>query len=47
MKQGKTACPGRGIRMDRLDDMVLRHLCEQMFATDRLAVLLQGYMIHA
>ena len=47
MKQGKTACPGRRIRMDRLDDMVLGHLSEQLFAPDRLAELLQGYMVQA
>jgi site-specific DNA recombinase len=44
---GQTACPGRRIRMDRLDDMVLGDLSEQLFATDRLAELLQGYMVHA
>lgn len=36
----KTACPGRCIRGDRLDDMVLGHLSEQLFATDQLAELL-------
>lgn len=47
MKQGKSACPGRRIRMDRLDDMVLGHLSEQLFEPERLATLLQGYMVQA
>jgi site-specific DNA recombinase len=47
MKQGKTACPGQRIRMDRLDDKLLGHLSEQLFAPDRLAELLQGYMVQA
>lgn len=47
MKQGKIACPGRRIRMDRLDEMVLGHLSEQLFAPDRLTELLKGYMLEA
>jgi len=47
MKQGKTACVGRRIRMDRLDDMVLDHLSEQLFTPERLTDLLQAYMTQA
>ncbi len=47
MKQGKTACSGRRIRMDRLDEMVLGYLSKQLFAPDRLGELLQGYMVKA
>jgi site-specific DNA recombinase len=47
MKQGKTACAGRRIRMDRLDGMVLEHLSEQVFAPERLTDLLQAYITQA
>ena len=47
MKQGKTACPGRRIRMDRLDDMVLGHLSEELFVPERLTTLLSGYIDRA
>ena len=42
--QGKTGCRGRSIRMDRLDDLVLNHLCERLFAPDRLGHLLKEYL---
>jgi site-specific DNA recombinase len=47
MKQGKTACPGMGIRMDRLDGMVLDHLSEGLFEPERLKDLLRGYLDQA
>jgi site-specific DNA recombinase len=47
MKQGKTACVGRRVRMDRLDGIVLDHLSEQLFPPERLTHLLQAYMTQA
>lgn len=47
MKQGKTACSGRRVRMDSLDEMVLVHLSEKLFTPDRLAELLKGYIAQA
>jgi len=47
MKQGKTTCSGRRIRMDKLDGMVLGHLSEKLFAPERLQELLDGYIAHA
>lgn len=47
MKQGKTACSGMRIRMDRLDDMVLDHLSERLFEPERLEELLRGYLDQA
>ena len=43
MKQGKTACTGRRVRMDHLDDMVLGYLSERLFEPERLQQLLGGY----
>ena len=45
MKQGQTACRGRRVRMDQLDGKVLGHLSRQLFAPERLGVLLEGYLI--
>ncbi len=42
MKQGRTACRGRRVRMDQLDGMVLGRLSGQLFAPERLGVLLEG-----
>src|SRR5258708_9194429 len=47
MRQGKTACAGRRIRMDRLDGIVLGHLSEQLFTPERLTDLRQEYMTQA
>ena len=44
MKQGKTACKGRRVRMDYLDNMVLGYLSNKLFAPDRLEALLEGYL---
>ncbi len=42
--QGKTGCPGRSIRMDRLDGLVLEHMSGRLFAPDRLGHLLKEYL---
>lgn len=42
MKQGKTACPGRRIRMDLLDGMVLGNLSKGLFNPERLSLLLKS-----
>ncbi|WP_082675670.1 recombinase family protein [Aureimonas ureilytica] len=39
-RSGKTACKGRSIRMDMLDDLVVDHLSEHLFTTERLTELL-------
>ena len=44
MKQGKTACKGRRVRMDYLDNIVLGYLSNKLFAPDRLEALLEGYL---
>ena len=43
-REGKTACPGRRIRMDRLDSVVLDLLSRKLFKPDRLAALLKVYL---
>jgi site-specific DNA recombinase len=35
-KQGKTACKGRSIRMDKLDTLVTQHLIQRLLTTERL-----------
>ena len=47
MKQGKTACPGMRIRMDRLDGMVVDYLSERLFEPGRLKQLLGAYVENA
>jgi DNA invertase Pin-like site-specific DNA recombinase len=47
MKQGKTACRGMRMRMDRLDGMVLDHLSERVFDPERLQHLLKGFLDQA
>jgi hypothetical protein len=47
MKQGKTACSGMRIRMDRLDGVVLDHLSERLLEPKRLQELLGGYLDQA
>lgn len=39
-RQGKAACTGRSIPMGKLDDLVTRHLADQLFQPDRLAEIL-------
>ena len=43
-RQGKAACKGRSIRMDRLDTLVVDHLQEPLFQPDRLTALLGSVM---
>ncbi|WP_082529132.1 recombinase family protein [Aurantimonas sp. Leaf443] len=39
-RSGKAACKGRSIRMDTLDDLVVEHLSERLFTTERLTEIL-------
>lgn len=39
-RSGKAACKGSSIRMDTLDDLVVEHLSERLFTTERLTELL-------
>ena len=39
-RQGKTACKGRSIRMNRLDELVTEHLVARLFTPDRLTAIL-------
>lgn len=41
-RHGKTACKGRSIRMDRLDDLVTGQLIERLLAPDRLNEMLSS-----
>ena len=43
-RKGKTACPGRSIRMDFMDDMILQELAQKLFAPERLYLFLQEIM---
>ena len=43
-RQGKAACKGRSIRMDRLDTLVVDHLQDRLFQPDRLNALLGSMM---
>jgi site-specific DNA recombinase len=38
--KGKTVCPGRSIRMDKLDALVTEHLIERLFKPERLVEIL-------
>ena len=40
IRQGKTACKGRSIKMDRLDEMVVSQLIDRLLAPERLEALL-------
>ena len=42
--QGKTGCKGRSIRMEKLDGLILDEMAQQLFAADRLMVLLKEYL---
>ena len=44
MKQGKTACTGQRIPMDKLDGLVLEHLGSKVFNPDRLEQMLTHYI---
>lgn len=39
-RSGKTACRGRSIRMDTLDELVIDHLSKRLFTTERLTEML-------
>lgn len=39
-RSGKVACKGRSIRMDTLDELVVEHLTDRLFTTERLTELL-------
>ena len=39
-RQGKSACKGRSIRMDRLDTLVVDHIAGRLLQPDRLAAML-------
>ena len=39
-RQGKTACKGRSVPMDRLDSIVVENLAEQLFQPERLKLIL-------
>lgn len=41
-RKGKTACPGRSIRMDRLDSLVVDALTKNLLQPDRLATVLSA-----
>ena len=40
MRQGKTACKGRSIAMDRLNNLVVEHLADRLFNPKRLSAIL-------
>ena len=46
MKQGRTACQGRRMRMDELDGIVLGYLSNKLFTPERLETLLKGFLAH-
>lgn len=39
-RKGKTACKGRSVRMDTLDDLVVEQLSARLFTTERLTAIL-------
>jgi site-specific DNA recombinase len=41
-RAGKSACPGRSIRMDKLDTLVTDQLVERLLAPQRLKEMLGG-----
>ena len=43
-QQGKSACKGRSIPMDRLDTLVTERLAETLFAPDRVRDILGGLL---
>jgi site-specific DNA recombinase len=42
LKKGGTACRGRSMRMDRLDDLVTQHMAERLLKPERLTGLLRS-----
>lgn len=45
-RQGKTACKGRSITMDRLDNLVVEHLADRLFDPERLSAILATAATH-
>ncbi len=43
-QKGKTACKGRSVPMDRLDDAVMERISEQLLTPERVGALLRGLM---
>ncbi len=43
-RKGKTACPGRSISIDFMDDMILQELAQKLFAPERIYLILQEIM---
>jgi hypothetical protein len=41
-RKGKTACKGRSIPMDKLDNLVTTHMTKRLFQPDRLVVILSS-----
>lgn len=44
IRQGKTACKGRSVRMDFLDKLVLEHLARRVFVPERIGDLLAEHL---
>ncbi len=42
--QGKCGCKGRSMPMDKLDHLIVEHMADKLFATDRLMHLLKEYL---
>ena len=42
--QGECGCKGRSIPMGKLDHLVVEHMAEKLFATDRLMHVLKEYL---
>lgn len=43
-QKGKTACPGRSVPMDRLDDAVMDRIADELLTPSRVADMLRGLM---
>lgn len=41
-RQGKTACPGRSVPMDRLDELVTHQIATQLLTTERVTSIMSG-----
>jgi site-specific DNA recombinase len=42
IKKGRTACPGRSMRIEKLDNLVTQHLADRLLQPERLTVLLSA-----
>lgn len=43
-QKGKTACPGRAVPMERLDNVVMERIADELLTPQRVAQLLRGLM---